>query len=85
MNLEQKVFRLIIPSIFSVYIVGSSMLEGFLYFVIVDDVNQGFIPWKDFWGVSKLTAIRFLVMAVVIFIMYRLGSRTLFIVNVNQN
>ena len=54
-NLEQKVFRLIIPSIFSVYIVGSSMLEGFLYFVIVDDVNQGFIPWKDFWGVSKLT------------------------------
>ncbi|EMT53949.1 hypothetical protein HN020_12305 [Brevibacillus borstelensis] len=79
MNLEQKVFRLIIPSIFSVYIVGSSMLEGFLYFVIVDDVNQGFIPWKDFWGVSTLTAIRFLVMAVVIFIMYRLGSRTLFI------
>ncbi|MEJ8546419.1 hypothetical protein [Brevibacillus borstelensis] len=79
MNLKKKVFRLIISLIFSVYIVGSAMLEGFLYFVIVDDVNQGFIPWEDFWGVSKLTVIRFLVMALVIFIMYRLRSRKLFI------
>ncbi|MBR8658349.1 MULTISPECIES: hypothetical protein [Brevibacillus] len=79
MGLAQKVFRPVILLILSVYIIGSTMLEGFVYFVIVDDVNQGVIPWDEFWGVSKLTVIRFLLMALAIFIIYRLKSKLLFI------
>jgi len=82
-NLAQNVCRPVISMILSIFIIGSSMLEGFLYFVIADDVNQGVVPWDEFWSLSKLTVIRFLFMALVIYIICRLGSIKLFILLVS--
>ena len=79
MDLTQKLPRTIFSTLAIFYIIGSAILEVFFYFLIADDVNQGSIPWEDFWNLSLLTLIRFLVMLMVMFIMFRIQDRKLLI------
>jgi hypothetical protein len=46
----------------------SSLIEFAYYYIISDDMDQGIIPWEEFWDLSFWSVIRFLI---IIFVVYK--------------
>ena len=77
MNFAKKAFRSVFLLFSFLSIFGTAVLEVFFSFLIADDQNQGITPWEDFWDLTFHTVIRFLVVLLFLFIMYKVRARKL--------